>query len=287
LKILLTGPDGQVGAELAVTLRDLGEVVALDRGALDLSQPHQVAPALDRIRPDIIVNAAAYTAVDQAERDEQTAFAVNARSVSEMARVAADLDALLLHFSTDYVFDGSKSAPYVETDRPCPINAYGRSKLAGEQAIFASGCRHLILRTSWVYAARGNNFMLTMLRLARERPELRIVFDQLGAPTWAHDLALAARSALRHPAPPQGLFHVTSSGTTNWFEFARRILQIAGLTTPVVPILTAEYPTPAARPCYSVLNSDRFAQATGFRIGPWEQRLEQCMSGMRQARARD
>jgi dTDP-4-dehydrorhamnose reductase len=273
LRILLTGRSGQVGWELERCLQPLGEVIAPDRVSLDLSRPETVAAAVRARQPDLIVNAAAYTAVDQAEREVQRALAVNGESVGVLATEAARLGALLVHFSTDYVFDGTKRAPYLESDRPAPINAYGRSKLAGEQAIIASGCRHLILRTAWVYAMRGRNFVLTMLRLAKERPQLRVVNDQIGAPTWAGDIASAAATALRLVSPVEGLFHVTSSGSTTWFDFACRLLELAGSNTSVVPIPTSDYPTPAMRPAYSVLDSGRFEAVTGFRIGPWDNRL--------------
>ena len=281
MKILLTGPTGQVGWELARLLPAFGELAAPDRTALDLARPGAAAQALRTARPDVVVNAAAYTAVDAAEHDEATAFAVNARSVAEMAQEARRLSALVVHYSTDYVFDGAKRTPYVEADPTGPVNAYGRSKLAGEQAIIDSGCRHLILRTGWVYAERGRNFVLTMLRLARERPQLRIVNDQVGGPTWARDVAQATLTALNRAEPLEGLFHVTAAGSTTWFDFARRIVELAGLSTPLVPIPTSEYPTAAARPRYSVLDSSLFARAAGFRIGPWDERLQRCVAELR------
>jgi dTDP-4-dehydrorhamnose reductase len=276
LRILLTGHTGQVGCELERSLAPIGEVVALDRAALDLARPGSVADVVRLIGPDLIVNAAAYTAVDRAESEPLSCFAVNAESVAVLAQEAARLGALLVHYSTDYVFDGAKRAPYVESDPAAPINVYGRSKLEGERQIARSGCRHLILRTSWVYAIRGTNFVLTMLKLARERPQLRVVSDQIGAPTWARDIAAATLAALNRPEPVEGLYHVTAAGSTTWFDFAKRVLQLAGLATPVVPISTAEYPTAAARPAYSVLDSGRFQQATGFRIGSWDARLAAC-----------
>jgi dTDP-4-dehydrorhamnose reductase len=278
LKILLTGRTGQVGWELHRCLAPLGEVVAPERAALDLGRPDTVAAMVRSLRPDVIVNAAAYTAVDRAESDPEACFAANAQAVAVLAQEAARLGALLVHYSTDYVFDGAKRSPYVESDPTAPINTYGRSKLAGEEAIARSGCRSLILRTSWVYAMRGSNFVRTMLRLARERPQLRVVSDQVGAPTWARDIAQATRAALDRPAPLEGLFHVTAAGATTWFQFAQRIFALSGLATPVVPIPTSEYPTPAARPAYSVLDSSCFAAAAGFRIGAWAERLQVCMS---------
>ncbi len=278
MKILLTGRTGQVGWELERCLGSLGTLIALDRTALDLARPDSVAAALHSHAPDLIVNAAAYTAVDRAEREPEACFAVNTESVGVLAREARRLGALLVHYSTDYVFDGTHRIPYRECDEPAPVNVYGRSKLSGEQQIIDSGCRHLILRTSWVYSARGRNFLLTMLRLARERPELRVVDDQVGAPTWARDIAAATQAALRAPSKPlEGLFHVTAGGSTTWFGFAGRILQLAGSKTPVVPIPTTQHPTPATRPAYSVMDSSRFERAAGYRIGPWDERLAECL----------
>lgn len=278
MKILLTGHTGQVGWELERRLAALGQVIAPERATLDLARPDSVAAVVRTVQPGLIVNAAAYTAVDRAESEAPACFRTNAESPAVLAHEAAKLGALLVHYSTDYVFDGAKQGPYVETDATAPINTYGRSKLAGEQEIARSGCRYLILRTSWVYAMRGHNFVLTMLRLARERPLLRVVNDQVGAPTWAGDIAAATMAALDRPQPVEGLFHTTASGATTWFEFAQRILALAKSSTPVVPITTSEYPTPAARPAHSVLDSGRFEQATGFRIGPWEDRLGACWS---------
>jgi dTDP-4-dehydrorhamnose reductase len=281
LNILLTGHTGQVGWELQRCLAPLGQVLAPERAALDLGRPDAVAQFVRSNRPGLIVNAAGYTAVDQAEQEPAACFAANAESVAALAREAAALGALLIHYSTDYVFDGSGRRPYAEADAPAPINTYGRSKLAGEQEIVHSGCRHLILRTSWVYAMRGRNFVLTILKLARERPQLHVVNDQVGAPTWARDVAAATLAAVNRSTPLEGLYHVAAGGETTWFEFARRILTLSGITIPVVPIPTLGYPTPAARPAYSVLDSGRFEQATGFRIGPWEDRLLQCLAGGR------
>jgi dTDP-4-dehydrorhamnose reductase len=278
LKILLTGRTGQVGWELQRHLGPLGQIVAPERAALDLGRPDTVAAVVRSVRPDVIVNAAAYTGVDRAESEASACFAANAESVAVLAHEAARGGTLLVHYSTDYVFDGTKRSPYVETDPTAPINTYGRSKLAGELEIVRSGCRHLIIRTSWVYAMRGHNFLLTMLRLARERPELRVVNDQVGAPTWAGDIAAATMAAIDRAQSVEGLFHVAAGGATTWFEFARRILALSGLATPVIPIPTSEYPTPAARPPYSVLDSSRFETATGVRIGLWDERLRACLT---------
>lgn len=301
LKILLTGKNGQVGADLAVLLPPLGEVIALDRSQLDLSQPGQVRQVLLQVRPHVIVNAAAYTAVDQAESDEATAFAVNAHAPGVMAQAAKEIGAVLVHYSTDYVFDGSKKTPYDESDSPNPINAYGKSKLVGELAIQASGVPHLIFRTSWVYATRGKNFLKTVLRLAMQQEELRIVCDQMGAPTWSREIAaatariLAPLSNSAH-APflsggVTGVYHMTAGGDTSWYGFARAILDeisqaplelswltsaTHGRTIParrILPITTAEYPTPARRPAYSVLSNARLLRDYSLQLPDWRAQL--------------
>jgi dTDP-4-dehydrorhamnose reductase len=279
LRILLTGANGQVGWELRQTLAPVGEVVAVNRAQLDLQDAARIAAAVREAKPDFIVNAAAYTAVDKAESERDTAFAVNAVAPGVLAEEAKRAGALLAHYSTDYVFDGAKPAPYVEDDEPGPLNAYGASKLAGERAIAASGCRYLILRTSWVYGPRGSNFMLTMLRLARERSELRVVDDQTGAPTSS--LAIARATAQLLPRGAEGLFHMTASGATTWCGFARAILQQAGIGTPVVPIATADYPTPARRPRNSRLDCSRLRADFGVALASWEEQLAEVKSAPR------
>lgn len=226
------------------------------------------------LRPDVIVNAAAYTAVDRAEGEAQQAHAVNARAPQLLAEEARRLGAYLVHFSTDYVFDGAKRTPYVESDQPHPLQVYGRSKLEGERAVRAAGCRHAILRTSWIYAHRGKNFVLTMLQKARTQAKLRVVADQHGAPTWAFDVATVAASLLRLPELPEGTFHAAASGATTWCEFAREIFRLAGMATTVEAVSTAEYPTPSARPAYTVLDSTLLPRKTGIpAIGDWKDRL--------------
>jgi dTDP-4-dehydrorhamnose reductase len=279
LKILLTGANGQVGWELRQTLAPVGEVVAVNRAQLDLQDASRIAAAVREAKPDVIVNAAAYTAVDKAESERDLAFAVNAVAPGKLAEEAKRAGALLVHYSTDYVFDGAKAAPYVEDDEPGPLNVYGASKLAGERAIAAAGCRYLILRTSWVYGPRGSNFMLTMLRLARERSELRVVDDQTGAPTSS--LAIARATAQLLPRGAEGLFHMTASGATTWCGFARAILQQAGIGTPVVPIATADYPTPARRPRNSRLDCARLRADTGVALASWEEQLAEVKSAPR------
>ena len=290
MRLLVTGADGQVGCELRQSLAPLGEVIALDRAACDLARPAEVARILRAATPDVIVNAAAYTAVDRAEQEEQLATLINGTAVGEIAQAARQLGALLIHYSTDYVFDGRKDAPYAEDDVPSPISAYGRSKLAGERAIAQCGGRYLIVRTSWIYAARGHNFLKTVLRLARERDELRIVDDQIGAPTWARDLAAAtavmtrqARQEIARDDFESGLFHVTGSGATSWFVFAKAVVKQAeqyGLLarkSKIVPIASSEYPVAATRPKNSRLSGARARHRFQIALPEWEQSLAVCM----------
>ena len=271
MRILLLGRDGQVGRELARSLAPLGEVSALGRAQLDLSDAARVSATVRAASPEVIVNAAAYTAVDRAESEPQLAFAVNASGPAVLAAEAARLGALLVHYSTDYVFDGAKAGAYVEDDAPHPLNVYGSSKLAGERAIVAAACRHLLLRTSWVYGPHGSNFMLTILRAARERPELRVVDDQVGAPTSSAALARATAQVLR--AGAEGLYHMSAAGKTSWCGFARAILARAGLHTPVVAIRSEEYRAAARRPRNSLLDNSRLRAACGVALAPWEEGL--------------
>jgi dTDP-4-dehydrorhamnose reductase len=285
LKILLLGRNGQVGWELERTLAPLGELKAFDRAGLDLADTPRLAGAVRALQPEVIVNAAAYTAVDKAESDRDAAFAVNATGPRVLAEEAKRIGALLVHYSTDYVFDGEKRTPYVEDDATHPLNVYGASKLAGEEAIRKTGCRHLILRTSWVYGPRGKNFMLTMLRLAGERPELRVVDDQVGAPTSSIEIARATATLLARTARSAdvtGLYHLAAAGETSWCGFARAIFAQARIATPVVPIRTEEYPTAARRPRNSRLDCARLRSAFGVALAPWQEGLDEAM----QARAR-
>jgi dTDP-4-dehydrorhamnose reductase len=278
MKILVTGKDGMVGWELARALPRIGEVTALARKDLDITDPAAIVERVRALKPDVIVNAAAYTAVDKAESDRENAFLVNAAGPAFLAEEARALGALLVHYSTDYVFDGTKLGPYVETDPTNPLSVYGESKLAGEKAIQASGCRHLIFRTSWIYASRGRNFLLTMLKLGKERSEVRVVDDQHGAPTWARDIGQATTSVLRHRDPPNGIYHMTAAGETTWCGFAEAIFRTVGIGTTVVPITTAEYPTPARRPANSVLDAAKLVKAFGtMRLG-WEASLKACLA---------
>jgi dTDP-4-dehydrorhamnose reductase len=277
--ILLTGSAGQLGFELARLLTAHGEVEALDRAALDVADADAVAAAVRRLRPQIIVNAAGYTAVDRAESEPALAHAINARAPAVLAEEAKRLDALLIHYSTDYVFDGNSREPYREEDQANPLNVYGSSKLAGERAIRAAGAAHLILRTSWIYGLHGQNFLLTMRRLAATRDELRVVADQFGVPNWSRALAEAtARLVSRGPAAlakKTGIYHLSGRGRASWFDFARAIFD--GADRPrVVPITTAEYPTPARRPASAVLATDKFEAAFGFALPDWREMLTAC-----------
>jgi len=279
LRILLTGATGQVGWELRRTLAPLGEVKFFDRFGLDLADTPPLVATVRALQPEVIVNAAAYTAVDKAEAERDLAFAVNATAPRVLAEEAKRIGALLVHYSTDYVFDGEKALPYVESDPTHPINVYGESKLAGEQAIAKSGCRHLVLRTSWVYGPRGRNFYLTMLRLGKERPELQVVDDQVGAPTSSLEIARATATLLGKEA--RGLYHMTAAGSTTWCGFARAILKAAGLATPVVAIRTEDYPTPAKRPRSSRLDCSKLRAEHGVSLAPWEQALAEVTSAPR------
>jgi dTDP-4-dehydrorhamnose reductase len=282
VRVLLLGKNGQVGWELERSLAPLGEVAAFDHRGLDLTDPGMIIARVREVKPAVIVNAAAYTAVDKAEADNDRAMAINGTAPGILAEEAGRLGAMLVHYSTDYVFDGTKAAPYREEDKPNPINAYGRSKLAGEHAIRATGCRHLILRTSWVYGMRGSNFLVTMLRLARARPELRVVADQFGAPTWARHLADATAILLgkieTRQAGATGIFHLAAAGETSWHGFAAAILRATGSSASVVPIPTTEYPTPARRPANSRLDGGRLLETWGIGLPDWEQGLAQCVA---------
>lgn len=280
LRILLTGSNGQVGWELRRSMASLGDLAAMDRHSFDLTNPEQVRTVIRTVRPHVIVNAAAYTAVDRAEAEPDLAMQINATAPAIMAEEAKSVGAMLVHYSTDYVFDGTKCQPYVEEDPSSPLNVYGQSKLAGEKAIQTVGGRFLIFRTSWVYGARGNNFLLTILRRARSHHELRIVDDQFGAPTWSRTIAETTTAVLRQamtgdPSPQSGLFHLTADGVTTWYGFAQRALDRLNLTTAVTPIMTAEYPVRAQRPPYSVLSTGKLRSRFQLTLPAWEASLEE------------
>ncbi|HWF12922.1 MAG TPA: dTDP-4-dehydrorhamnose reductase [Candidatus Acidoferrales bacterium] len=298
--ILLIGNNGQVGRELSRMLPQLGEVKSLGREQLDLSNTEEIRSALRAIRPQLIVNAAAYTAVDKAESEQDLARAVNAVAPAVMAEEAKTLGALLVHYSTDYVFDGTKTSPYAEDDPTNPKNIYGKTKLEGELAIQASGVSHLIFRTAWVYGTEGKNFLLTILRLATQREELKIVCDQTGAPTTSAEIAIGTTKILSQMfaqadrpsrALDGGVFHMTAGGVTTWFGFTQAILEHARkmdsreawfaaataerplMVRNVVPIPAVQYPTPASRPCYSVLSNAKMDRVFSVRLPDWQTQL--------------
>jgi len=279
--ILITGANGQLGFELVRVLAPRNTIIATDRASLDLADVDAIVAAVRATRPSLIVNAAAHTAVDQAERDRDAALAINGRAPAILAEEAKRSGAVLIHYSTDYVFDGAASEPYREESPPAPLNVYGASKLAGERAIETVGARALVFRTSWVYGLRGRNFLVTIRRLAAERDELRIVNDQIGVPNWCRTLARATQRivALGIDAAGEraGLYHMSSTGSASWFDFARAIVGDASRPR-VTPITTAQYPTPARRPAYGVLSTAKFERTFGFALPPWRDELAQCLS---------
>jgi dTDP-4-dehydrorhamnose reductase len=279
-RILLIGKNGQVGWELRRTLAPLARVLAVDFPEIDLTDAHAARRLVLDARPQVVLNAAAYTAVDKAESDSETARRINAVAPGVLAEAAKQAGAWMVHYSTDYVFDGTKRAPYVETDAPNPLGVYGRTKLAGDEAVRAAGGNHLIFRLCWVYGARGQNFLLTMQRLARERETLRVVNDQWGCPTWSRLIAEATTLALQQVlAAPEadaltGTYHLAAGGSASWHTFASRIVELlpagARRCREVVAITTAEYPTPARRPAYSVLDCGKLQKTFGLRLPEWE-----------------
>ena len=277
MKILLLGANGQVGTELRATLPPLGDVTAYDRDEVDFTNLEQVRDVIRNVAPDVIVNAAAYTAVDKAESEKEIAERLNHEAVAVMADEAKRSGALLVHYSTDYVYDGTKQSPYVETDATNPISVYGATKLRGDEAIAASGCRHIIFRTTWVYAAHGANFVKTMLRLAKERDELTVIADQFGAPTSAGLLADVTAKAIKDGSL-SGTYHLVAGGETTWHGFAQFILaeaQKLGYVLKAGPaqvkaIPTSAYPTPAKRPANSRLSTDKLKTALKIELPSWE-----------------
>jgi dTDP-4-dehydrorhamnose reductase len=287
MRILITGKNGQVGTELARLYHSRDNVILAGREECDLSREQLIRDTVRRIKPNIIINAGAYTAVDQAEKERDLCFAINATAPGVLAQEAAQLDALLIHYSTDYVFNGQKTGPYQESDPIDPVNTYGAAKAAGESAIVQAGGRYLVLRTSWVYAAHGKNFLRTMLRLGAERPELRIVDDQVGAPTSAAAIAAASRRlAELHEQDGKsvvsGIYHMSAGGSTSWYGFANAIFRVAALDKKphVQAIPSSEFPTPAKRPANSVLSNEKFAQTFAFRMPGWQQQLDEVMATM-------
>ncbi|MBH8564376.1 dTDP-4-dehydrorhamnose reductase [Nostoc sp. CENA67] len=291
MKILLTGITGQIGWELQRTLMTVGEVIPVRRNEMDLTQPNSISGTIQQVKPDLIVNPAAYTAVDKAESEPELAMAINGIAPGIMAESAKKVGAALIHYSTDYVFDGANTTPYTESDKPNPQNIYGKTKLVGEQAIASSGVPHLILRTSWVYGLRGKNFLLTMQKLAQEREEIKVVADQIGAPTWSRVIAETTAQILsqaRHHVSDflvskGGLYHLTASGQTSWYTFAQAIFahdvqHSERKLQNLIAITSKEYPTAAKRPAYSLLISQKLSNTFGLFLPDWQKTLELVLS---------
>lgn len=289
MRILVTGSNGQVGWELQRALHALGEVIAVDRRQLDLSSSDDIRNAVRNTKPDIVINTAAYTSVDKAESEPELAMRINAVAPGVIAEEAKRISALLIHYSTDYVFDGRGAAPYTEEDQPNPLSVYGKSKLEGERIIRASGCAHLILRTSWIYSDRRTNFVLSILRLARERDEFTVVDDQVGSPTWARALADSTAQLLSDPGrlrEEPGLYHLSAGGCVSRFDFATRIIEMAraqGGTyrARIRRTATADYPLPAARPLNCVLSTVKIKRALGVEMPHWISQLGACLAAIR------
>jgi dTDP-4-dehydrorhamnose reductase len=286
-RILLVGKIGQVGWELRRTLAPMARVTCVDFPEIDLTSDDSIRRWVRETRPNIVINAAAYTAVDKAESEPDKAMKINGVAPGILAEEAKKLGALLVHYSTDYVFDGAKTQPYVETDAPNPLGAYGQTKLAGDEAVRAIGGAHLIFRLCWVYGARGQNFMLTMMRLAREREKLRVVGDQVGCPTWSRMIAETTTLALKQAVAAgdldafTGTYHLAASGITSWHGFADAIVKLMPVEgrkcVQVEAISTADYPTPTKRPAYSVLTCDKLERTFGLRLPHWEESLKQVL----------
>lgn len=285
-EILILGKQGQIAWELQVTLATLGNITVLGSQELDLANPDAIGTKIRQLKPDLIVNAAAYTAVDKAEQEPELCQAINATAPGILAELARESQALLVHYSTEYVFDGQKTSPYLETDLPQPLGVYGASKLAGERAIIQADCQHLILRTTWVYGNRGKNFLLTILRLAAERAELKIVADQVGAPTWSRSISEATAQILaqcQRERDVRGIYNLSAAGKTSWHGFASQIVDRYRLAYPdrhlavenILAIPASDYPTPAQRPAYSVLDNSKVLADFGVQLPAWDASLEQ------------
>jgi dTDP-4-dehydrorhamnose reductase len=297
-RVLVFGRTGQLGWELRHKLACLGPIATVGSPEVDFAKPETIRDAVRAASPAAIVNAAAYTAVDKAESEPELAMAINGTAPGVLAEEAKRLGSLLVHYSTDYVYDGTKQGPWVETDAPNPLNVYGKTKLAGDEAIAAVGCDHLIFRTSWVYGARGNNFLLTMLRLSKERAELRVVDDQTGAPTSSECIAQATADVLAQVLGPaggglqgrSGIYNMACSGATTWFGFAKALIERSvslGAGTPkLIPIPTSEFPRPATRPANSRLSGLRLEEAFGVRMPDWEEALVLVLETLKDGGAR-
>ena len=289
MKILLTGKTGQIGKELNNIVGDLGNLITVDKEQLDLSKPNSIEPVILDIKPDIIINPAAYTAVDKAEEEPDLAMTVNAIAPGILAKAARKVGAGLIHYSTDYVFDGCSKIPYKEEDPPNPLNVYGQTKLAGEKAVAKAGIPFLIIRTGWVYSLHGKNFLRTIKKLAEEKDIIQVIDDQIGAPTWARSVALKTHQILKQCLNKKwlktkdpslsGIFHLTCQGKTSWHGFAREVLNISNASQNIklIAIPTCDYPTLATRPCNSLLNNEKLQKVFGLDMPYWEDALKDCM----------
>jgi len=289
MKILLTGKTGQIGEELNNIVGDLGNLITVDKEQLDLSKPNSIEPVILDIKPDIIINPAAYTAVDKAEKEPDLAMTVNAIAPGLLAKAARKVGAGLIHYSTDYVFDGCSEIPYKEEDPPNPLNVYGKTKLAGEKALAEAGIPFLIIRTGWVYSLHGKSFLRTIKKLAEEKDIIQVVDDQIGAPTWARSVALKTHQILKQCLNKKwletkdpslsGIFHLTCQGKTSWHGFARKVLNISNASQNIklISIPTSDYPTPATRPSNSLLNNEKIQKVFGLDMPHWEDALKDCM----------
>ena len=289
MKILLTGKTGQIGEELNNIIGDLGNLITVDKEQLDLSKPNSIEPVILNIKPDIIINPAAYTAVDKAEKEPDLAMTVNAIAPGLLAKAARKVGAGLIHYSTDYVFDGCSEIPYKEEDPPNPLNVYGKTKLAGEKSVAEAGAPFLIIRTGWVYSLHGKNFLRTIKKLAEEKDIIQVIDDQIGAPTWARSVALKTHQILKQCLNKKwletkdpslsGIFHLTCQGKTSWHGFARKVLNMSSTSQNIklIAIPTSDYPTPATRPSNSLLNNEKIQKVFGLDMPHWEDALKDCM----------
>ena len=286
MRILLTGKNGQVGWELNRSLSTIGTVIALGRDQIDLSKPETLGSVIQEIKPNIIINAAAYTAVDKAESEPELAMTVNGIAPGVIAEEAKKIGAGMIHYSTDYVFNGKATAPYKEEEPPCPLSVYGKSKLAGDKGIMQAGIPHIILRTGWVYSLRGSNFLLTMQKLAQTKNQIKVVDDQIGSPTWSKAIAEGTTRILEHCRSAgkskifshSGIFNMSCGGETSWFGFAKKIFELSGKDTELISIPTVEYPTPAVRPESSLLSNRKLKQVFHHEMPHWQDALLECLN---------
>jgi dTDP-4-dehydrorhamnose reductase len=283
MKVLVTGKSGQLGKALSRNAATAHWKFA-DRTMVDLRYPDELAASLEKESFDVLVNTAAYTVVDLAETEEELANILNAKAVAELARICKERHALLIHISTDYVFEGNQPLPARETDRTGPVGAYGRSKCKGEEAIRLVGPEYLIVRTSWLYGPDGHNFLRTMLRLGGERDQMQVVYDQVGSPTFVDDLALAIVQMVRlhgEGLRAFGTYHYTNEGVASWYDFAHAIFEMAGIAVPITPVNSSVFPTKARRPAYSVLNKEKIKDTFGLEIRHWREALAACIQNMK------